>query len=152
MSLQDKLDAYKADFEANKAPPAVVAVMRRATQQLIDSGQADRALKAGARAPEFSLVRREGKIGPLGRSSLERALGADFLSRRLVSLLQYGFAGDRRSRKRHSRARRLVGRGVAANLAQSAQVRAGERAQFPDPQRPRQRARARVRAALPPAR
>src|SRR5271157_1501630 len=62
MSLQDKLDAYKADFEANKAPPAVVAVMRRATQQLIDSGQADRALKAGARAPEFSLPDAKGKL------------------------------------------------------------------------------------------
>jgi peroxiredoxin len=55
MSLQDKLDAFKADFEGHKAPPAAVAVMHKATADLIASGQADRALKAGARAPEFAL-------------------------------------------------------------------------------------------------
>ena len=62
MSLQEKLDAFKADFEGNKAPPAIVAVMRRATQELIDSGQADRALKAGGRAPVFSLLDAQGKL------------------------------------------------------------------------------------------
>ena len=62
MSLQDKLDVFKADFEGNKAPPAIVAVMRRATQELIDSGQADRALKAGGRAPVFSLPDAQGKL------------------------------------------------------------------------------------------
>jgi peroxiredoxin len=55
MSLQDKLDAFKADFEGKKASPEVVAVMHKATADLIASGQADRALKAGARAPEFTL-------------------------------------------------------------------------------------------------
>ena len=54
MSLQDKLDAIKAGFAA-KAPPDVVAVMHKATTDLIASGQADRALKAGMRAPEFTL-------------------------------------------------------------------------------------------------
>ena len=51
MSLQDKLDAFKADFEGKKAPPHVVAVMHKATADLIASGQAERALKAGAKAP-----------------------------------------------------------------------------------------------------
>jgi peroxiredoxin len=55
MSLQDKLDAFKAEFEGKKAPPAVVAVMHKATADLIASGQADRALKAGDRAPKFAL-------------------------------------------------------------------------------------------------
>jgi peroxiredoxin len=55
MSLQDNLDAFKADFEANKAPPGVVAVMRKATADLIASGQAERALKAGMKAPDFAL-------------------------------------------------------------------------------------------------
>jgi peroxiredoxin len=55
MSLQDKLDAFKADFEGNKAPPQVVAVMHRATADLIASGQAERALKAGMKAPDFAL-------------------------------------------------------------------------------------------------
>ena len=62
MSLQDRLDAFKTDFESNKALPEIVVVMRRATQELIDSGQADRALKAGARAPEFSLPDAKGKL------------------------------------------------------------------------------------------
>jgi peroxiredoxin len=61
MSLQDKLDAFKADFEGNKAPPEVVAVMRKATADLIASGQAERALKAGARAPEFALPDAHGR-------------------------------------------------------------------------------------------
>ena len=55
MSLQATLDAYKADFETNKAPPEVVAVMHRATADLVATGQAERALKAGDRAPTFSL-------------------------------------------------------------------------------------------------
>ena len=60
MTLQDRLDAFKADFEATKAPAAAVAVMRRATAELIASGQAQRALRAGERAPVFSLPDTEG--------------------------------------------------------------------------------------------
>lgn len=60
MSLQATLDAYKADFETNKAPPEVVAVMRRVTADLAASGQAERALKAGDRAPAFSLTDPDG--------------------------------------------------------------------------------------------
>lgn len=60
MSLQDRLDAFKADFEGNKAPPEVVAVMRRATADLIASGKATRALKAGDRAPAFALADQDG--------------------------------------------------------------------------------------------
>ena len=55
MALQDKLDAFKAQLEGKKAPPEVVAIMRKATNDLIASGQADRALKVGDRAPEFAL-------------------------------------------------------------------------------------------------
>ena len=51
MPLQDRLNAMKADFEAGRFPvkptPEQLAVMARSTQALIDSGQADRALKAG---------------------------------------------------------------------------------------------------------
>lgn len=60
MSLQAKLDAFKADFEAGKppynVPPAVIATMHRATEDLIASGLAARALKAGDRAPRFTLA------------------------------------------------------------------------------------------------
>jgi peroxiredoxin len=62
MPLQDQLDAFKADFEGRRAPPAVVAVMHRATAALAASGQADRALQAGARAPDFVLPDATGRI------------------------------------------------------------------------------------------
>jgi len=61
MSLQEKLDAFKADFAA-KAPPQVIATMSKATAELIASGQADRALKAGARAPQFELPDAQGRM------------------------------------------------------------------------------------------
>jgi peroxiredoxin len=59
MSLQKKLDAFKADFKAGKppynAPAEIHPIMERATRELIESGQAQRALQAGDRAPVFSL-------------------------------------------------------------------------------------------------
>ncbi|MGY6118581.1 peroxiredoxin-like family protein [Paraburkholderia strydomiana] len=64
MSLQDKLDAFRADFKAGKppfnAPPEIHPVMERATAELIASGQASRAIKAGDRAPHFSLKDQDG--------------------------------------------------------------------------------------------
>ena len=49
MSLQAKLDAFKADFEAGKppysVPRSVIDTMHRATEELIASGAATRALK-----------------------------------------------------------------------------------------------------------
>jgi peroxiredoxin len=65
MSLQDRLDAFKADFVSGKLPvkPSAerLAAMSRATAELIASGQARRALKAGHRAPEFTLDDPDGK-------------------------------------------------------------------------------------------
>lgn len=59
MTLQAKLDAFKADFEAGKppynVPPTVIETMRRATRELIESGAAAQALKAGDKAPLFTL-------------------------------------------------------------------------------------------------
>jgi peroxiredoxin len=62
MSLQEKLDAFKADFEGNKAPRQAVEIMHRATAELVASGQADRALKIGAVAPAFTLSEADGGI------------------------------------------------------------------------------------------
>lgn len=62
MSLQDRLDAFKADFETKQAPAEAVAIMHRATENLIATGQAQRALKAGDTAPSFSLADSEGRI------------------------------------------------------------------------------------------
>lgn len=73
MSLQEKLDAYKRDFE-KKLPPEKLAIMHRATQDLHRSGIVDRVLKVGAAAPDFVLPNATGgkvssadlrKTGPL---------------------------------------------------------------------------------------
>jgi len=65
MTLQAKLDAFKADFEAGKppynVPPAVIETMHRATAGLIASGAATRTLKAGDHAPAFILADPEGR-------------------------------------------------------------------------------------------
>ncbi|WP_440963520.1 hypothetical protein ACL58G_24805 [Massilia sp. GER05] len=59
MTLQAKLDAFKADFKGGKAPyfapPEIHPIMERATAELVASGQAGRALKAGDGAPVFTL-------------------------------------------------------------------------------------------------
>lgn len=61
MTLQAKLDAIQSNFKT-KAPPEVVAAMHKSTAELIATGQAERALKAGDRAPAFTLVDSEGKL------------------------------------------------------------------------------------------
>ncbi|MEH2514018.1 peroxiredoxin [Nitrobacteraceae bacterium AZCC 1564] len=63
--LQDRLDAFRADFEAGKppynVPPTVIETMHRATDELIASGQAERAKKAGDIAPQFTLSDPDGR-------------------------------------------------------------------------------------------
>jgi peroxiredoxin len=59
MTLQDRLDAFKAEFRAAR-PADVRQTMERATAELIASGAAGRALKAGDRAPDFTLDAPEG--------------------------------------------------------------------------------------------
>jgi hypothetical protein len=54
MPLQDKLDEYKKGFEA-KAPKEALAVIHRATKDLIDSGILARTIKVGDLAPDFVL-------------------------------------------------------------------------------------------------
>jgi peroxiredoxin len=65
MALQDRLDAFKADFVSGRLPfkptKEVLDAMHRATAQLIESGQAQRAKKAGDLAPEFALTDSDGK-------------------------------------------------------------------------------------------
>jgi peroxiredoxin len=65
MSLQEKLDAFRANFEAGgppyNAPAWIHELMHRATDELIASGAAGRALKAGDKAPDFTLRDSDGK-------------------------------------------------------------------------------------------
>jgi peroxiredoxin len=64
MTLQAQLDAFKANFEAGQppysVPRSVTETMRRATQELISSGAALRALNVGDQAPSFTLKDSEG--------------------------------------------------------------------------------------------
>ncbi len=59
MSLQDQLDAFRANFESGgppwNAPAWIHEPMHRATEELIASGAAAKALKPGDRAPAFIL-------------------------------------------------------------------------------------------------
>ena len=65
MSLQAKLDTFNADFQAGKppynVPHTVIETMHRATAELIASGAAAGALKAGDKAPAFTLNDPHGK-------------------------------------------------------------------------------------------
>lgn len=74
MKLQDRLDAFKADFEAGKPPynmpRSAIATMHRATAELIASGAAGKALKAGEKAPAFTL--RDAKGDPVSSAALLR--------------------------------------------------------------------------------
>lgn len=54
MTLQEKLDKLKADFEA-KASAEALEIMHRATDDLRNSGIMQQVLKIGDRAPEFDL-------------------------------------------------------------------------------------------------
>jgi len=65
MKLQEKLDAHKKDFVA-KAPPAALAVMQRATQDLNGSGLLAKAIKVGDLAPDFELNDTQGSTVALG--------------------------------------------------------------------------------------
>ena len=59
MSLQEKLDAFRANFEAGgapyRAPSWVHERMRRATDELLASGLVKQAFKVGDKAPAFIL-------------------------------------------------------------------------------------------------
>lgn len=61
MNLQDKLDAYKAQFEA-KAPKDGLEIMHRATEDLRHSGILTGTLKVGDKAPDFTLPNTAGHL------------------------------------------------------------------------------------------
>ena len=59
MTLKHKLDAIRQGFE-EQVDPAVLAVMHGATAALVASGQAQRAVGEGDRAPAFDLANTSG--------------------------------------------------------------------------------------------
>ena len=61
MSLQAKLNEYKANFEKT-APADVQQTMHQADEELHNSGILERTLKKGDSAPHFTLENAEGQI------------------------------------------------------------------------------------------
>jgi len=59
MSLQDRMDEFKKNFET-QAPEEALEVMHRTTEQLKESGIAEHAVKPGDQAPGFALKDTEG--------------------------------------------------------------------------------------------
>jgi hypothetical protein len=64
MTLQQELDDFKAQFESGgpprNAPKSIIEVFHRATEELCQSGLAERALRNGDRAPAFILNNQDG--------------------------------------------------------------------------------------------
>lgn len=58
--LQAELQRLQDEYIA-QLPPEAVAAMRKATMELVQSGIAERALKPGEKAPDFSLPNAVGK-------------------------------------------------------------------------------------------
>jgi len=61
MTLQERLDALKAQ-SAGKLPPEAAAVVQRATAELVRSGIAERVREVGENAPEFALPDAKGTL------------------------------------------------------------------------------------------
>lgn len=61
--LQERLDEFKRSFESGappyNAPHEVIELMHRATAELKATGIEERVLKAGARAPSFTLFNQD---------------------------------------------------------------------------------------------
>jgi hypothetical protein len=62
-SLQERLDEFKKSFESGappyNAPHEAIETMHRATAELKATGIEKRALKAGERAPDFTLFNQD---------------------------------------------------------------------------------------------
>lgn len=66
MSLREKLDSFKANFESGGPPynmsREAIDTMHAATEELLKSGIIKHALKAGDRAADFILTDYQGKL------------------------------------------------------------------------------------------
>jgi peroxiredoxin len=63
MRLQDKLNAFTSNaVEKGLLSPAILAKFAKGTNDLIESGQAERAVKAGDAAPRFNLPDADGAV------------------------------------------------------------------------------------------
>ena len=60
MKLQEKLDAYKKGF-LKKVPEEALSIMKRATEDLSNSGIMEQTIKIGQKAPDFELKKVDAK-------------------------------------------------------------------------------------------
>ena len=61
MSLQNRMNQYKKDFEA-RAPAAALAVMHQAARELAESGILTGTIKVGDKAPDFTLKNTRSRV------------------------------------------------------------------------------------------
>jgi peroxiredoxin len=61
-TLQAKLDAFKVDFETNRAPAEALKIMKSATEDLCNSGILDKTIKVGEILPNFILKNQDGDL------------------------------------------------------------------------------------------
>jgi hypothetical protein len=95
MSLREKLDAFRAQVESGRRIPiSVVEKLHKSTEELVASGQAERAKKAGDRAPTFELRDIEARGGQLVAISMQTAPN----SRRSIEQNKLGFPGSTSTR------------------------------------------------------
>jgi hypothetical protein len=62
MALKEKLDAFRAQVESGRRIPiSVIEKLHKSTEELVASGQAERAKTVGDRAPTFELEDTNGR-------------------------------------------------------------------------------------------
>ena len=93
MGLQDKLDGMKKEFESG-APPEALTLLHRATDDLLNSGIMEKILKAGEKAPEFTLTNQQGQMVSSSELLSKGTTCAQFLPGCVVTLLQPGAGGS----------------------------------------------------------
>jgi hypothetical protein len=156
MSLQAKLDAFKADFEAGK--PALQRSSLRHRDDASRHRRTDRIRSGQARQegrrprPDLLAQGSGGQHRELRRPAKARPAGAQLLPRRLVPVPQHGAAGARSRQAGVRQVRSLAGRDLAADRSEQPQVGASEQPVLPDPVGREGQGRHRVRPALRSAR
>ncbi|SCZ67679.1 Peroxiredoxin [Epibacterium ulvae] len=77
-TLKEKLEAFREDFETNKAPAEALKVMHGATQALRDSGIMEKTIKLGDKMPEFALTNQDGDTVSLSEKLAKGPLVVSF--------------------------------------------------------------------------
>ena len=134
MRLQQKLDAFKAEF-LRTAPAGRPALYETKIDELRASFALDRALRTGEQAPEFTLPDQRGKGVSLATLLGSGPAVVTFYRGGMVPLLQHPAPRISGCPTRNDRARRTAGRDLAATAGRLAVDRRGERTELRRAQR-----------------